>query len=57
MLLFELSILLLCIVVGARCGGIALGTVSGMGLLVFVVGVAYGRCVYARTQYQGCHIV
>ena len=37
MLLFELSILLLCIVVGARCGGIALGTVSGMGLLVFVL--------------------
>ena len=37
MLLFELSILLLCIVVGARCGGIALGTVSGMGLLLFVL--------------------
>jgi len=34
---FELGLLLLCIVVGARLGGIALGTVSGLGLVVFVV--------------------
>ncbi len=37
MLLLELCILLLCIVIGARCGGIALGTVSGIGLVVFVL--------------------
>ncbi len=37
MLLLQLGILLLCIVVGARLGGIALGTVSGLGLVVFVV--------------------
>ena len=38
MLLLELAVLLLCIVVGARLGGIALGTLSGIGLLVFVLG-------------------
>jgi anaerobic C4-dicarboxylate transporter DcuA len=32
----ELLILLACIVIGARLGGIALGTVAGIGLLVFV---------------------
>jgi anaerobic C4-dicarboxylate transporter DcuA len=37
MLLIELAILLLCIVMGARLGGIALGTLSGIGLLVFVL--------------------
>ena len=37
MLFVELVILLLCIVVGARFGGIALGTLSGIGLLVFVL--------------------
>jgi anaerobic C4-dicarboxylate transporter DcuA len=37
MLFVELVILLLCIVVGARLGGIALGTLSGIGLLVFVL--------------------
>jgi len=37
MLWVELVILLLCIVVGARLGGIALGTVAGLGLVVFVV--------------------
>ena len=37
MLFVELGILLLCIVVGARLGGIALGTVSGIGLVVFVL--------------------
>lgn len=37
MLFFELSILLLCIVIGARLGGIALGTVSGIGLLFFMM--------------------
>lgn len=36
MLLVELGILLGCIVIGARLGGIALGTVSGIGLLIFV---------------------
>lgn len=38
MLFIELGILLLCIVLGARLGGIALGTLSGIGLLVFVLG-------------------
>lgn len=37
MLWIELGLLLLCIVVGARLGGIALGTVSGLGLLFFVL--------------------
>ena len=37
MLLLQLAILLLCIVVGARLGGIALGTVSGLGLVFFMV--------------------
>ena len=32
----ELLILLTCIVIGARLGGIALGTVAGVGLLIFV---------------------
>lgn len=32
----ELALLLACIVIGARVGGIGLGTVSGLGLLVFV---------------------
>jgi anaerobic C4-dicarboxylate transporter DcuA len=32
----ELALLLACILVGARLGGIALGTVAGIGLLVFV---------------------
>src|SRR4030095_683230 len=36
MLWIELLILLTCIVIGARLGGIALGTVGGIGLLVFV---------------------
>jgi len=36
MLWLELAILLTCIVVGARVGGIGLGGVSGLGLLVFV---------------------
>jgi anaerobic C4-dicarboxylate transporter DcuA len=36
MIWIELIILLACIVIGARVGGIALGTVGGIGLLVFV---------------------
>jgi len=36
MIWIELLILLLCIVIGARIGGMALGTVAGIGLLVFV---------------------
>ncbi|HKE59917.1 MAG TPA: anaerobic C4-dicarboxylate transporter family protein [Pyrinomonadaceae bacterium] len=36
MLWLELLILLACIVIGARLGGIALGTVAGLGLVVFV---------------------
>ena len=37
MLFVELAMPLLCIVIGARLGGIALGTVSGIGLLIFVL--------------------
>jgi len=37
MFFLQLSTLLLCIVVGARLGGIALGTVSGIGLAVFIL--------------------
>jgi len=36
MILVELTLLLACIVVGARLGGIALGTVAGIGLVIFV---------------------
>ena len=36
MLFIQLAILLACIVIGARLGGIALGTVSGIGLVIFV---------------------
>jgi len=36
MLWVELAILIACIVVGARLGGIALGGVAGVGLVVFV---------------------
>ena len=44
MLFVELILLLLCIVIGARLGGIALGTVSGIGLVlfVFVIGMPPG---------------
>lgn len=36
MIWIELAILLACIVIGARLGGIALGTVAGIGLAIFV---------------------
>src|SRR5215475_7956801 len=36
MIWIELLILLACIVIGARLGGIALGTVAGIGLAIFV---------------------
>ena len=36
MMLIEFLILLLCILIGARKGGIALGTVAGVGLFIFV---------------------
>lgn len=36
MLWVELAILLACIVIGARLGGMALGPVAGLGLIVFV---------------------
>ncbi len=36
MIWIELFILLACILVGARLGGIALGTVAGLGLAIFV---------------------
>ena len=36
MIWVELLILLACIVIGARLGGIALGTVAGIGLAIFV---------------------
>ena len=38
MIWIELCILLACILIGARLGGIALGTVSGIGLFIFVFG-------------------
>ncbi|HXV62801.1 MAG TPA: anaerobic C4-dicarboxylate transporter family protein [Vicinamibacteria bacterium] len=36
MIWLDLAILLGCIVIGARLGGIALGTIAGIGLVVFV---------------------
>lgn len=38
MIFIELAILLACIVVGARLGGIGLGTMGGIGLAIFVFG-------------------
>lgn len=40
MIWLELCILLACILIGARLGGIALGTVAGIGLAIFVFGFA-----------------
>ena len=40
MIWVELCILLACILLGARLGGIALGTVAGIGLAIFVFGFA-----------------
>jgi len=40
MIWIELVILLACILVGARLGGIALGTVAGIGLAIFVFAFA-----------------
>src|SRR3954467_11824182 len=44
MIWLELLVVLVCIFVGARLGGIALGTVAGIGLvvLVFVFGLPPG---------------
>ena len=36
MIWIELCILLACILIGARLGGIALGTIAGIGLAIFV---------------------
>ena len=33
----ELALLLLCIVIGARIGGIGLGTISGIGLVIYAL--------------------
>jgi len=40
MMFIELVILLACIVIGARLGGIALGTMGGVGLAIFVFAFA-----------------
>ncbi len=40
MIWLELGILLACILIGARLGGIALGTVAGLGLVLFVFAFA-----------------
>ena len=38
MIWIELLVLLACIVIGARLGGMALGSVAGVGLAIFVFG-------------------
>lgn len=40
MIWIEFCILLACILIGARLGGLALGTVAGIGLAIFVFGFA-----------------
>jgi anaerobic C4-dicarboxylate transporter DcuA len=40
MIWIEFCILLVCILIGARLGGIALGTIAGIGLAIFVFGFA-----------------
>ena len=51
MILIELAVVLLCIVVGARVGGIGLGTVAGGGLALLVFGILpqplMALCVFA----------
>ena len=40
MIWIELLVLLACILIGARFGGLALGTIAGIGLAIFVFGFA-----------------
>jgi anaerobic C4-dicarboxylate transporter DcuA len=40
MIWIEICILLACILIGARLGGVALGTIAGIGLAIFVFGFA-----------------
>lgn len=49
MIFIELGVVLLCIVIGARVGGIGLGTVAGVGLAVLVFGFNLPPGVPPRT--------
>jgi anaerobic C4-dicarboxylate transporter-like protein len=49
MIFVELALVLLCILVGARIGGIGLGTVAGIGLAVLVYGFGLPPGVPPRT--------
>ena len=49
MLFVELALVLLCIIVGARVGGIGLGTVAGAGLAILVFGFNLPPGVPPRT--------
>lgn len=49
MIFVELALLLCCIVIGARIGGIGLGTVAGVGLAILVFGFGLPPGVPPRT--------
>jgi len=49
MILIELGVVLLCIVIGARVGGIGLGTVAGLGLVILVFAFGLPPGVPPRT--------
>src|ERR1700760_330194 len=49
MVWLELCIFLACILVGARLGGIGLGTVAGLGLVIFVFVIGFPPGMPPRT--------
>jgi len=54
-LLLELAMLIACIAIGARVGGVGLGAVSGIGLLIFVflLRMPPGNPPAASTTFSG----
>ena len=58
MIWIELIILLACIVIGARLGGIALGTLAGVGLLVTTVRILEVAKKPQHLRYRlACHLL
>ena len=42
-IILQVVIILACLIIGAKKGGIALGLIAGIGLLILVFGVPHGR--------------
>ena len=57
MMWLELALLLACILIGARIGGIGLGIVAGIGLAIFVFGFAMPPGMFARGVDNLCDVV